>query len=200
MSSPPWPFTTIESVASSVLMVVIAARPLIVAEVADATMATLSLPLLPLTVTTSLWPSPADPPSVDARLTVTCFTSVPAMLPTTMLSAPPSALKSDMLDIIQVHGHCGHVAEEAGACAIGREVDVLADVGAVEQQRVDAGLALDDVVAIARIPLERIVSGAEKGDVVALVAVDEVVAVAADQDVGAARCRGSYRCRRRRRS
>ena len=67
--------------------------------------------------------------------------------------------------------------------AVGRHVEVLVDVGAVEQHRVDAVLALDDVAAVARIPLERVVAGAEQGDVVALVAVDEVVAVAADQHV-----------------
>ena len=56
---------------------------------------------------------------------------------------------------------------------------------AVEEHRVGAVLALDDVAAVARIPLEGVVAGAEEGGVVALVAVDEVVAVAAEQDVGA---------------
>ena len=50
---------------------------------------------------------------------------------------------------------------------------------------VGAVLALDDVAAVARIPLERVVAGAEERDVVALLAVDEVVAVAAEQDVDA---------------
>ena len=69
------------------------------------------------------------------------------------------------------------------ASAVGRDVDVLVDVGAVEQQRVGAGLALDGVAAVARIPLEHVVARAEQGGVVALVAVDEVVAVAAEQGV-----------------
>ena len=55
------------------------------------------------------------------------------------------------------------------------------DVGAVEHQRVGAGLALDDVAAVARVPDERVVAVAEQGRVVALVAVDGVVAVAAEQ-------------------
>ena len=67
--------------------------------------------------------------------------------------------------------------------AIGRDVDVLVDVGAVEHQRVGAGLALDHVAAVARIPDERVVAVAEKGDVVAAAADHGVVAVAADQHV-----------------
>ena len=69
----------------------------------------------------------------------------------------------------------------------------------LNSHRVGAVLALDGVVAVARIPLERVVAGAEEGGVVALVAVDEVVAVAAEQDVGAvaAADRVVARCRRR---
>ena len=73
----------------------------------------------------------------------------------------------DLLDIVQVHGDGGDVAEKARALAVGRDVDVFADVGAVEQQRVDAGLAFDGVAAVARIPPERVVAGAEQRDVVA---------------------------------
>ena len=57
------------------------------------------------------------------------------------------------------------------------------DVRAVEQQRIVAGLALDGVAAIARIPDEGVVAGAELGDVVAATAVDEVIALAALDDV-----------------
>src|SRR5262249_32067581 len=46
-------------------------------------------------------------------------------------------------------------------------------------------LALDDVAAVARIPLEDVVAGAEVRRVVALVAVDEIVAIATKQVVGA---------------
>ena len=48
-----------------------------------------------------------------------------------------------------------------------------------------AGLALDGVVAVAGVPLEAVVAAAEQRLVAALVAVDGVVAVAAEQDVGA---------------
>ena len=44
--------------------------------------------------------------------------------------------------------------ENRDAAAVGRDVDVLGDVGAVEQQRVVAGLALDRVAAVAGIPLK----------------------------------------------
>ena len=78
-----------------------------------------------------------------------------------MLSAPPRALKSICLDAVEVHGDVADVAGEAHAMAVGRDVDVLVDVRAVEQQRVDAGLAFDRVAAVARIPDERVVAGAE---------------------------------------
>src|SRR5262249_56821396 len=74
----------------------------------------------------------------------------------------------DVLDSVDVHGDGGDVAGEPHPRAIGRDVDVLGNVGAVEQHRVVAGLALDDVGAIARVPDERIVARAHARDVVAL--------------------------------
>ena len=47
------------------------------------------------------------------------------------------------------------------------------------------GLAVDRVVAVARVPLEAVLPGAQQGLVDALVAVDVVVAVTAEQQVGA---------------
>ena len=79
----------------------------------------------------------------------------------------------------------GDVAGQAHARAVGGDVDVLADVGAVEVQRVAAALAFDGVAAVARIPLEVVVAGAQQRGVGADVAVDEVVAGAAEQQVGA---------------
>ena len=89
----------------------------------------------------------------------------------------------DVLDAVEVHGDVADVAEQPHPRAIGRDVDVLGDVGAVEHQRVGAGLALDGVAAVARVPDERVVAGAEQGHVVAAAAVDDVVAVAAEQRV-----------------
>ena len=62
-------------------------------------------------------------------------------------------------------------------------------VGAVELQGVLAALALDAVAAVARVPLEGVVAGAQLGAVGADVAVDEVVAGAADEGLGAVAAR-----------
>ena len=104
---------------------------------------------------------------------------------TVMLSAPPRALKSIVLDVVEVHRDVGDVAGEADPPAVGRDVDVLGDVGAVEQHRVEAGLALEGVVVVAGVPDEGVVAGAHQGRVVAVAAVDQVVALAADEQVGA---------------
>ena len=87
-------------------------------------------------------------------------------------------LKSDQLDVVEVHVDIGDVPEEAHVRAVGRDVDVLGDVGAVEVEPVQAVLALDGVVAVARIPLEDVVAGAEESDVVARAAVDDIVTAA----------------------
>ena len=62
---------------------------------------------------------------------------------------------------------------------------MLGDVGAVEVEPVEAVLALDGVVAVARIPLEDVVAGAEESDVVARAAVDDIVTAATVKRVGA---------------
>src|SRR5204863_4471443 len=92
-------------------------------------------------------------------------------------------LEIDRLHAVDVHHDVGDVAGEPYTAAIGRDVDLLVDVGAVEQQRVGAALPLDDVAAIARVPDEGVVAGAEQGRVVAGPAIDDVVAGAADDDV-----------------
>ena len=83
--------------------------------------------------------------------------------------------------------------------AVGRDVDLLVDVGAVEEHRVGAVLALDGVAAVAGVPDEGVVAGAQEGRVVAAAAVDEVVAVAAEQHVVAVAAGDACRCPRRRR-
>ena len=100
-----------------------------------------------------------------------------------MVSAPPSALKSIVSTSFEVHRDVGDVAEEEHAPAVRRDVDVLGDVGAVEQHRVEAGLALERVVVVARVPDEGVVAGAHQRGVVAVAAVDQVVALAADEHV-----------------
>src|SRR4029079_9483701 len=66
-----------------------------------------------------------------------------------------------------------------GVPAVGRDVDVLIDIGAVEQEGVVTRLPVDRVVAVAGIPDERVVAATQKGHVVSAPAEDKVVALAA---------------------
>ena len=145
----------------------------------------ISLPAAPLTVTVSTAPSP--PPALLARSTWTpALDSVgPAEIVDHDVVDAAQCLESDQLDVVEVHGDIGDVADEAHAPAVGRDVDVLGDVGAVEVEPVQAVLALDGVVAVARIPLEDVVAGAEESDVVARAAVDDIVTAATVKRVGA---------------
>ena len=112
-------------------------------------------------------------------------TSVPVRSLTTRLSVPPRALTSIRSTSSSVHRDVAEVAEQSHPLPVGGDVDVLVAVAAVEQHRVGARLALDHVAAVARIPLHRVATGSQHRVIVALVAVDEVVVVAAEQDVGA---------------
>ena len=89
----------------------------------------------------------------------------------------------DALDVVEVHDDVGDVAGEQDAAAVGGDVDVLGDVGAVEEHRVEAVLAFEGVVVVAGVPDEGVVAGAHQGGVVAVAAVEQVVALAADEDV-----------------
>src|SRR6185295_12069875 len=82
----------------------------------------------------------------------------------------------DPLDAVKVHGDGGDVAGETHAPAVGRDVDVLVDVGAIEHERVESGLTLDRVAAVAGVPDEGVVAGAEGGEVVAAAADHSIVA------------------------
>ena len=91
----------------------------------------------------------------------------------------------DLLDAVEVHGDVADITEEPDAAAVGRDVHVLTDVRAVEQQCVDTILALDNVAAVARIPDERVVVAAEKSNIIAPPTDHSVVSVAGDEGVGA---------------
>ena len=92
-------------------------------------------------------------------------------------------LEVDGLDIVEVHGDVGDVAEEARMIAVRRDIDLLGDDRAVEQHRVGAVLAIDGVVVVARVPDEHVVAGAHESDIIAVAAVDQVVAAAADDQI-----------------
>src|SRR5262249_46661794 len=91
----------------------------------------------------------------------------------------------DVLDTVEIHGDVAAVAGGSPPLAIGGDVHLLAHVGAVEHEGIDAVLALDYVAAVAGVPDEQVVAGAEKGGVVAATADHSVVAVAAKQKIGA---------------
>src|SRR5262249_27713834 len=95
----------------------------------------------------------------------------------------PQGVELDVLDAVEIHGDGADVAGEPHAAAVGRDVDFLVNVGAVEHERIGAVLTLDDVAAGARVPDKRIVAVAEQGRIVAAAAGDEVVAIAAKQPV-----------------
>src|SRR5262249_45103996 len=89
----------------------------------------------------------------------------------------------DVLDAVEVHGDVGDIAGEPRPGAVGRDVDALVDVGAVEPERVGARLPLDLVAGVARVPDERVVARAEQRHVVAGAADDDIVAPAAGDGV-----------------
>ena len=100
-----------------------------------------------------------------------------------ILSAPPKALKSIELHVVEVHDDIRDVAEEGHTFAVRRDRDLLGGVGAVEQHLVEPVLALEGVVVVTRVPDEGVVAGTHQGGVVAVAAVDEVVAFATDEEV-----------------
>ena len=109
--------------------------------------------------------------------------SVPVRSLTVMVSAPPRALKSipstSLRSIVTLA--TSRVNRTRSPLA---EMSIFSfDVGAVEEHRVEAVLALDGVAAVARVPDEGVVAGAHQRHVVAAAAVDEVVPLAADEDV-----------------
>ena len=89
----------------------------------------------------------------------------------------------DILNAVDVHNDIADVAEQPRPLAVGGDVDALVDVGAIEDQRIGAGLALNDIAAVAGIPGERVVTVTEQRHVAAATAVDDVIAITADQPV-----------------
>src|SRR5215472_15079718 len=94
-------------------------------------------------------------------------------------------LELNALDAIEVHRDIGDVAEERRVGAIGRDGDIFDDVGTAKVERIEAAPAIDDIAAVAWIPDEDIIAGAEKRKVGALSARDDIITGAADQQVGA---------------
>ena len=121
-----------------------------------------SAPLVPLTVIVSAAPSP--PPFGPRRSSAGLGEVGAAQVADDDVVGAAERAELDALDVVEVHRHVGDVAEEQHAAAVGDDVDVLGDVGAEEQHRVRVALALERVVAVARVPLEDVVAGAHLGD------------------------------------
>ncbi len=149
---------------------------------------------VPLTTTRSVWPSPAAPPSAPARSRFDARDVGAGQVVDRDRVGAAERVEVDSLDAVRVHRDVPRVAEEPQPVAVRRQVDLLGRGGAVEHHRVRAVLALDRVAAVARVPDERVVAGAEERDVVAAVAVDRVVAGAADAASPHRRRRRSCRC------
>src|SRR5262245_58607576 len=94
-----------------------------------------------------------------------------------------ASVELNVLNAIDIHRHGADVARKPRARAIRFDVELLVDVGTVEHERIEAVLAFDDIAAVARIPNERIVPGAEPRRVGAAAAGDDVIAIAAEQRV-----------------
>ena len=142
-----------------------------------------SLPLVPMTVAVSTWPSPVVPPSVPARLIATWVTSVPLRSLTVMASTPPRALKSMRSTSLRSIVTLAILRKKSTRPPLAEMVDVFGDDGPVELKLVQAGLALEGVVVVARVPDEHVVARAHEGGIVAVAAVEQVAAFAAEEDV-----------------
>jgi hypothetical protein len=67
----------------------------------------------------------------------------------------------DPLDAVEVHRDASGVAGEKHARAVGRDVDGLVDIRAAEIKPIEAGLTLDRVAAVARVPDEHVITRAQ---------------------------------------
>jgi hypothetical protein len=102
----------------------------------------------------------------------------------------PERPQLELLDAVEIlredpRGEAPDVAMHAHAAGDGRHVDVIVGVRAADEHAVRAGLAFDPIVAQTRVRRVAVVAEAEVGDVIAALALDAIVAVAADQDVRA---------------
>ena len=175
---------TIRSLAASKpVMFTVAARPKTVTPLASPTTRITSSPLVALMMIVSGCAVAGGATERAGEIDVDLRDVGPGQVVDHDLVGAAERIEVDRLDVVEVHGDVRDVAGEQHAAAICRDVDVLGDVGAVEQQRVEAVLAFDGVVVVTRVPDEHVVAGAHEGGVVAVAAVDQVVALAAEEQV-----------------
>ena len=121
---------------------------------------TTSRPFVPLTVTVSGWASPVPPNALRSMSTVRDVGAGEVVDGDRVGAA--EGVEADAVDVVEIHDDVGDVAGEPDPAAVGGDLDDLADVAAEEVEQVVAALALDGVVAVAGVPLEAVVAGAEE--------------------------------------
>src|SRR4029077_18599911 len=89
-------------------------------------------------------------------------------------------LDDNGFDVIDIHHDAADVPDQKRPATVGRQGDILRCAGAVESQGIVTVLSLDDIAAITWIPGEHVAARAEEGRVIPLIAVDVVIAVAAE--------------------
>ena len=159
-SAPAPPLTVMVSVASAFAMRVRCASPLIETSSPLVDTAITSLREPPFTVTVSAAPSPVVPPAAPARSMCNSRMSVARRSPISMVSAPPAASSSTRSTLAWSMTMLPTLRVSIASLAAGLEREALVGVRAVELMRVEARLAVDDVAAFARIPLEAVVARA----------------------------------------
>ena len=92
-------------------------------------------------------------------------------------------IELDEFNFVAVHDDAADVTGETQTRAVGREVDVFGNIGAVEKQRVLPRLTFYRIVAVARVPKECIVPLAAESDIDIPAPDHQVIAGAADQEV-----------------
>ncbi len=137
----------------------------------------------PLTLTVSFTPSPAVASAVSREIDDD-FSHVRATQLADVDGVAAIARQDlDALDVVLVHDDVADIARQQHIVATGRERDDLVGARAIELVRVEAALAVDDIAAFTRIPLEAIVAAAHGNVVRAQAAIDEIRAGAADDAV-----------------
>ena len=129
-----------------------------------------------------------------------CVTPVPVRSLTLTWSAPPRALKVTVsipaVSMVMLAG----LRKNLSRLPLAEMSTCSAACGAVEDHRVVAVLALEDVAAVTGIPDERVVAGTHQSRVGAAIAVDRVIATGADQGLRCRSRRPSCRSLRHRRA
>ena len=156
-------------------ILVVAARPLTFTAVASLLTSIASLPSVALTMTWSAAPSAVAPPRAPARSTFTAPDVGPGQVVDGDEVGAAESVEVDPLDAGRVHGDVALDAEELESVSVRGQLDLIGAACAVEAHRVRTGLALDRVTAVTWVPDERVVPGAQQGQVVAAVAVDRVI-------------------------